>query len=114
MINIIRHSGYCLTEYSFCLSVQSPRIPVGLCIVAQTNDIGNLFIYTSCNIVISYESHTSSNIYTLKNNVRWVPCHPGMERPQVAGGGDGLQIWRVEANVLNKQSWIAQKGWFPS
>jgi hypothetical protein len=27
-----------------------------------------------------------------------------MARPQVAAGGDGLQIWRVAANTLNKQS----------
>jgi hypothetical protein len=26
-----------------------------------------------------------------------------MARPQVADGGDGLQIWRAPANVLNKQ-----------
>jgi hypothetical protein len=26
-----------------------------------------------------------------------------MARPQVADGGDGLQIWRVAANILNKQ-----------
>jgi hypothetical protein len=26
-----------------------------------------------------------------------------MVRPQVADGGDGPQIWRVAANILNKQ-----------
>jgi len=31
------------------------------------------------------------------------PCHHDMARPRVADGGDGLQIWRVVANVLNKQ-----------
>jgi hypothetical protein len=36
--------------------------------------------------------------------VTWVPCHRGMARSQVAGGGDGLQIWRVAASILNKQS----------
>jgi hypothetical protein len=41
-----------------------------------------------------------------------VPCHHGMARPQVADGGDGLQIWRVAANTVNKQSWTAEKGWF--
>jgi hypothetical protein len=34
-----------------------------------------------------------------------------MARPQVANGGDGLQIWRIAANILNKQSLIADKGW---
>jgi len=28
------------------------------------------------------------------------PCHLGMARPRVADGGDGLQIWRVAANIL--------------
>jgi hypothetical protein len=36
--------------------------------------------------------------------VKWVACHHGMARLQVANGGDDLQIWRVGANMLNKQS----------
>jgi hypothetical protein len=35
-----------------------------------------------------------------------------MARPQVADGEDGLQIWRVAANILNKQSRTADKGWY--
>ncbi|KAJ4430131.1 hypothetical protein ANN_22341 [Periplaneta americana] len=38
------------------------------------------------------------------------PYHHGMARPQVADRRDGLQIWRVAANILNKQSWTADKG----
>jgi hypothetical protein len=34
-----------------------------------------------------------------------------MARPQIADGGDGLQIWRVAANILNKQSRTANKAW---
>jgi hypothetical protein len=37
-----------------------------------------------------------------------------MARPQVVDGGDGLQIWRVTANILNKQTWMADKGWSSS
>jgi hypothetical protein len=37
-----------------------------------------------------------------------------MARPQVADGGNGLQIWRVAANILNKQSRTADKGWSSS
>jgi hypothetical protein len=37
-------------------------------------------------------------------HVKWVPCHHGMARPEVADGGDGLQIWRVAENILNRQS----------
>jgi hypothetical protein len=34
-----------------------------------------------------------------------------MARPQVADGGDGLQIWRVATNILNKQLRTVDKGW---
>jgi hypothetical protein len=37
-----------------------------------------------------------------------------MARPQVADGGVGLQIWRVAANILNKQSRTADNGWSTS
>jgi hypothetical protein len=37
-----------------------------------------------------------------------------MARPQVADGGNGLQIWRVAANILNNQSRTADKGWASS
>jgi hypothetical protein len=47
-------------------------------------------------------------------DVRWVPSHHGMESPQVADGENSLQFWRVAANILNKQSRRAEKGWFSS
>jgi hypothetical protein len=43
--------------------------------------------------------------------VKWVPYHHGMARRHVADGGEGRQIWRVTANILNKQSRTADKGW---
>jgi hypothetical protein len=42
-------------------------------------------------------------------HVKWVPCHHGMARPQVGDGGDGLQILKVDANILNKPSQTAGK-----
>jgi hypothetical protein len=33
-----------------------------------------------------------------------------MAHPQIAVGGDTLQFWRAAANILNKQSWTADKG----
>jgi hypothetical protein len=51
---------------------------------------------------------------TLSSHVRRVPCHHGMACPRVADRGDGLQIWRVAANILNKQSRTADKGWASS
>jgi hypothetical protein len=53
-------------------------------------------------------------IVWMMDQVRWVPCYYGMARPLVANGGDGLQIWRVAANILNKQSRSADKGWSSS
>jgi len=41
-------------------------------------------------------------------------CHRSKARPQVADGGDGLQIWRAAANVLNKQTQIVHKEWSSS
>jgi hypothetical protein len=37
-----------------------------------------------------------------------------MARPRVADGGVGLQTRKVAANVLNKHSWAAEKGWSSS
>jgi hypothetical protein len=54
------------------------------------------------------------NYCQLRLHVRWVPSHNDVARPQVAGGGDALQFWRVAANILNKQSRTADKGWFSS
>jgi hypothetical protein len=42
------------------------------------------------------------------------PCHHGMTCPRVADEGDGLQIWTVAANIWNKQSRTAHKGWSSS
>jgi hypothetical protein len=50
----------------------------------------------------------------LFTDVKWVLCHHGMARPQFADGGDSLQIWRVAANILNKQSRTADRGWSSS
>jgi hypothetical protein len=34
--------------------------------------------------------------------VKWFPFYHDMARPQVADGGDGLQILRVAANILSR------------
>jgi len=44
----------------------------------------------------------------------WVSYHHSMARPQVADGRKGLQMYRVAANILNKQSGTAVKGWSSS
>jgi hypothetical protein len=47
------------------------------------------------------------NSFEQNIHVKWVPCHHGMARSRVADRGDGLQIWRVAAIILNKQSQTA-------
>jgi hypothetical protein len=42
------------------------------------------------------------------------PLSPRHGAPQLADGGDGPPIWRVAANILNKQSRTADKGWSSS
>jgi hypothetical protein len=44
-------------------------------------------------------------------HVKWVHCHHAITRPVVADRGDGFQVQRVAANILNKQSQTADSGW---
>jgi hypothetical protein len=44
-------------------------------------------------------------------HVQLFPCHNSMERPQVADGEDGYEMWMAVANVLNKQSRRGDRGW---
>jgi hypothetical protein len=47
-------------------------------------------------------------------HVNWVSCLYGMVRTQVADRAEGLQIWRVSVNILNKQSQADDSGWSSS
>jgi hypothetical protein len=38
-------------------------------------------------------------------------CYHGMARPRVADGGDGYQIRKAAANILNKKSRKPEEGW---
>jgi hypothetical protein len=68
----------------------------------------------NCSSSSYFQIETSQHFKHVPFLFRWVPCHHGMARPQVADGGNGLQIWRVAANILNKQSRTAEKGWSSS
>jgi hypothetical protein len=47
----------------------------------------------------------------MNDHVNVGPCHV-MARPRDVDEGDGLQIPRTAADILTKQSRIADKGWF--
>jgi hypothetical protein len=48
-------------------------------------------------------------VYFSQGHVSWAPCQRGMARPQVSDGGGDLQLWRVAANILNKQARTADQ-----
>jgi hypothetical protein len=50
----------------------------------------------------------------LKTHVKCAPCFDGMACPQLAGEGDSLQLWRVAANILNKQLQTTRRVWSSS
>jgi hypothetical protein len=56
---------------------------------------------------------TQGNVVTIgiTSAIKWVVCHYGAARPQVADKGGGFQIWKVAANIVNKQSRIEDNGW---
>jgi hypothetical protein len=45
------------------------------------------------------------------SHTKWVPCYHSMALPQIVGREDELQIWRVAADMLNKQLPTADKDW---
>jgi hypothetical protein len=44
-----------------------------------------------------------------KDRIKW-GRHHGMTRPQVADGGEGLQVRRLAVSIMNKQARTANKG----
>ena len=44
----------------------------------------------------------------------WVLVTTAWRVPWVADGGVGLQIWKLAANILNKQLWTADQEWSSS
>jgi hypothetical protein len=80
-----------------CNIMQFGRLPK-FCRNIFSPSAGNLGI---CNCAVWY-------------HVRWVPYHHGMVRHQAVDRGDGLQLWSMDANILNKQLQTADKGWSPS
>jgi hypothetical protein len=84
------------------------------------NNLSNLTsiiaLFAAVNIsakpIINYDFVTTAvwlASFYLISHVKWVLCHHGLARLQVADGGGGLQIWMVAANIFNKQLRTADK-----
>jgi hypothetical protein len=79
-------------------------------VVSVAFNITELFVDWKCICI-----QTSICIMQFREvHVKWVHCLHGMVRPWVADREDGLQIWRVAVNILNKQSRTADSGWSSS
>jgi hypothetical protein len=91
----------------------------------QINPIHTISFYLSLRFILTLSIHLylglpcglfpsgfPTNIlyaFLILSHVRWVPCHHGMTCPQVADGGDALQVQRKAENIFNKQSRTAEK-----
>jgi hypothetical protein len=75
-----------------------------------------LILACNYNLILCIHNKHDIQIWValLWNHVKSVPCHHGTACPQVVDGADGLQIWRVTANILNKQPQTADRGWSSS
>jgi hypothetical protein len=74
--------------------------------VSDTGEEGKIELYFKKKYFIT--------IFIRKVHVKWLLGHRCIAHPQVADGGDSLQIWRVAAYILSKQSRTADRGWSSS
>jgi hypothetical protein len=81
-------------------------------LLREFNPDNAISLRTNLNIIFAFMHNYPSGL--LRGHVKWVPCHHSMACPQAADGGCGLQIWRVAANILNKQLQTADRGGPPA
>jgi hypothetical protein len=93
----------------FCHKQVQTKIKRSLTILSDYQDSQDREIKRKQTLLVHVDSIFSSDFWSFC--VKWVPCHHGKARPQVADGGEGLQIWRVAANILNNKSQTDDKGW---
>jgi hypothetical protein len=70
------------------------------------------YILFVCKCVLYYCHRVSTELQLTKYVISYIlkTSHLGIELPMVAYVGDGLHIWKVATNILNKQSQTADKG----
>jgi hypothetical protein len=68
-------------------------------------------VFVFCTVLLLHLASVPPELGKSTYRGRWVPCHHDTAHPQVADGGDGLQICRVAATESNKQLLTADKGW---
>jgi hypothetical protein len=92
----------CLSvSLSLSVSTNSPALFWSLSPSPLPKDRWNFFHCFPFNLQVPF---TIINVSPVSFYVNGVPCLHGMACPQVADGGDGLEMWRVAANILHKQS----------
>jgi hypothetical protein len=68
-----------------------------------------LYLFDICFPVLSFIQRLDFRLLSPQHR-----CHNGIGRPRVAEGGDVLQMWRLVASLLNKQSRTADNVWSSS
>jgi hypothetical protein len=81
-------------------------------------------VYKNPVLPVAYDKFVRSNVVTFSKKFSgylWKyrmlggsPCHHSLARSRVADGRDGLQLWRLAANILNKQMRTNDKEWSSS
>jgi hypothetical protein len=74
-------------------------------IVDTSSRIEHLNILKKIESFIRFLDFNKSNFHSLHSldSIKWVPCHHGMVHHHDMVEGEGLQVWRVAATILNKQ-----------
>jgi hypothetical protein len=55
--------------------------------------------------------HWGTGIIVPSVRVKWVPHYHGMVHLRVSDGWNGLQIWNIAVNILNRELWTANRLW---
>lgn len=110
--------GTVLLESQLLCILRTDRhdLPITLSLYTPSSNKRNVKVSKEkCSVVTTVNQKISSDLIQqlLFAHVKCVLCHHDLARPQITGGGNGLEVGRgeVAANMFNKQSWKVDKGW---
>jgi hypothetical protein len=103
--------GNSVSEYpSFCNTINSSP-ETGKAVTASFNSV-SLYSFLLSGIIII--PHNKINTTERNTSMLSGPLSPRHGASSGCGWRNGLQVWRVAANTLNKQSRTADEGWSSS